>query len=196
MKNGDALTAFTIDAQNVLDNLNVLDYFAQDLPSETDGAIGGLIGRFMSLDSTGRERFQQTMSKSQRALFGIYGHRAATLAARLAAPQNAGKQNAAQETEREATQERLLNGLVGAAIANYTIPVQRRVEVALAVYHHVARRLGLNPIDVFEDAAVYAGETIAPIMLAFGRRDDVTLSSFGWRELQTPQGVKYKFEWA
>jgi hypothetical protein len=32
-------------------------------------------------------------------------------------------------------------------------------------------------------------------MKAFGRREGVMLKQFGWREIRTPDGVRFKFEW-
>jgi hypothetical protein len=177
MKNGNAFSAFINDTMNLLSALNVVEYYAASIPATTDEQLRAIIGRFMAATPEERETFQSTLTKEHRSLFGIYGHRAATIAAR--------KDSSAW----------LLSGLVSAAIANYTIPIKRQVEVGLAVYHHVARKLNLKPIDLFEEAAVYAAADIARQFLTFGRRGDVTLSKFGWQELKTQDGVKYKFKY-
>ncbi|KAA3664700.1 MAG: hypothetical protein DWQ04_04440 [Chloroflexi bacterium] len=177
MKNGDAFNAFLQETQQYLVGLQVITYYAAELPSEIDDRFGTVIARFMDVDADKRSRFLTALNESERALFGIYGHRAATLAAR------------------QESRKKLLQGLVGMTIANYTIPEKRRVEVALAVFHHVARKLETSPIELFEDAAVFANDDFAAILLAFSRKPDVTLRGYGWRELKTPDGVKYKFEW-
>ena len=177
MENGDAFKAFLQETQRYLAGLQVIAYYADELPCEVDEYLETIVGRFMDIDLGKRERFMSALNEDERALFGIYGYRAATLAAR------------------HASREQLLSGLVGMTIANYTIPEKRRVEVVLAVFHHVAGKLNLNPIELFEDAAVFAGDDFAPRLLAFSRKPDVTLQSYGWREIKTPEGVKYKFEW-
>ncbi len=177
MKNGDEFNSFLQETQQYLAGLQVISYYAAELPSDADDRFSAIIGRFMDTDAEKRLRFLAALNESERALFGIYGHRAATLAAR------------------HESRPQLLEGLVGMTIANYTIPEKRRVEVALAVFHHVARKLNTNPIELFEDAAVFAGDDFAVRLLAFSRKPDVTLQGYGWRELKTPDGVKYKFEW-
>jgi hypothetical protein len=140
-----------------------------------DEQLGQVVERFTAVSATARLQIQEGLLPAHRALFGLYGHRSATLAAR---------------TE---TAVWLRNGLVGNVIANYEIPERRRVEVSLAVFHHVARKLLLNPIDLFEDTAVYATPAYAAILLVFARRTDITLNQYGWQEQKTPEGIKYKF---
>lgn len=84
---------------------------------------------------------------------------------------------------------------MGSVIANSPIPPNRNVDAALAVFYHCARKLDLEPQNVFDDAAQFAAGDMAARLTAFGRRDDVTLKQYGWREIRTPDGVNYKFEW-
>ena len=177
MKNGDAFNAFVQETQQFLAGLQVITFYTADLPSEIDGQFDAIIRRFMDADDQQRGRFLTALNESERSLFSVYGHRAATLSAR------------------NEQLPQLLQGLVGTTIANYTIPQKRRVEVSLAVFHHVARKLNENPIELFENAAIYASEDFAKALLAFSRKPGVTLQSYGWREIVTPDGVKYKFEW-
>ena len=174
-QNGDSFRAFTEEAIDFLNRKKVLDYYQEPLPSPTDDRLAGMVGRFMAATDQERETFQSILSQENRSLFGIYGHRAATLSVRRRAP------------------EKLLSGLVGDVIANYTIPDRRNVSLGLAVYYHCARKLGLNPIDVFDEAAGYTSPPLANLLMEFGRRTDVNLRSFGWRELVTPEGVRYTF---
>ncbi|MBX3059051.1 MAG: hypothetical protein KF770_21495 [Anaerolineae bacterium] len=177
MKNGNALHTFIEDAIALLGDIDVVAYFAEPLPYTVDEQIRGIVSRFTAVTPAERTQFQDALAPEHRSLFGIYGHRAATIAAR---------QNDA---------DWLRSGLTGFAIANYTIPEKRKVEVGMAVYLHVAQKLGLNPVDLFEETAVLAAPAIAAELLAFGRRPDVSLGKFGWQELKTPEGVKYKFSY-
>lgn len=177
MQNGDAFRAFTEELRRFLADKTVIAYYREPLPSETDARLDTAVARFMAADPDQRELLQAALDPAQRSLFGIYGHRAATRAVREAVP------------------GLLLKGLVGAAVANYEIPDSRRVEVGLAVYHHCARKLGLNPADVFGQAADYATPALAAPLAAFGHRGDVALRNFGWQEIHTPEGIVYKFSW-
>lgn len=177
MKNGDAFTAFLQETQQYLAGLQVVTYYAADLPSEPDERLAQIVDRFMESEAEKRERFLSGLNDTERSLFGIYGHRAATLAARCG------------------SRAQLLSGLVGAVIANHVIPEKRRVDVALAVFYHVARKLELNPIELFEDTAVFAANDFAHHLLTFVRQPHITLGRYGWTELKTPDGVKYKFNY-
>jgi hypothetical protein len=177
MKNGNAFLAFIEESAAFLSGLKSIDFYQEPLPSQTDETLDRMVHRFQMASPRQREQFQAALTQGQRSLFGVYGHRAATLAVRETAP------------------DRLTRGLVGVVIANYVIPEKRQVEVGLAIFHHCARKLEMNVIDLFEDVAQYANEGFASRLLAFGRRPDVTLKKYGWRELNTPEGVKYTFSW-
>ncbi len=175
--NGRAFQAYLEGARTVLDGVTAIDYYQSLLPAPLDERLAAIAGAFAALAAPERERFMATLSPQQRALFGLFGHRAATLAVRQTDP------------------ERLRLGLVGSVIANYDIPDKRNVDVGLAVYHHCARKLELNPQEVFDEAAGLASDEMAERLRAFGRRADVTLKQFGWREIRGEEGVRYKFEW-
>jgi hypothetical protein len=177
MQNGTEIRALIEDTRASLGELTALDYLRQAIPSPLDAAIDQIIDRYMGIHSQVRTHFAGGLQQSQRSLFGIYGHRAATRAVRQ--------------------EDGLLlrRGLLGAVIANHVVPVHRRLEVALAVYYHCARRLDLSPADLFEEAATFAGTDLAEQLRRFGHRTDVSLPSFGWQEVKTPHGVEYKFSW-
>lgn len=176
-RNGDAFQAFTGESACFLAGKKALDYYREPLPSPSDARIEAMVDRFKAASNVQRAHFLSTLNQAQRSLFGIYGHRAATLSVR------------------EAAGERLAKALLGAVIANYVIPSKRRVEVALAVYHHCSRQLGLNTVDLFDEAAEFAAPELADQLRSFGRRSDVTLRQYGWRETKTPEGVRYTFSW-
>lgn len=176
MKNGDAFQSFIEETTAYLQGKTTLGYYRESLPGETDSKMEEVVARFMEAAPPQRETFQKSFAKPQRALFGIFSHRAATLAARNGSP------------------EVLLKGVVAAAIVNYVIPDNRDVMIGLAVHHHCARKLDLDPADVFAQAAHYATPRMAELLIAFGKRDDINLRSFGWREIKTAEGIRYKFE--
>ena len=177
MKNGNAFRTFTDDACHYLTTLKVVIYYAEPIPSATDERLRLIVERFLRGTAVEQAQFQQALAQAHRSLFGIYGHRAATLAVR---------QN---------SRDWLLSGLVGAVIANYIIPPKRNVDVSLAVFHHCASKIGESPTELFAEVATYAQPTLAEKLHRFGHRADVNLKQFGWQEQKTPEGVRYKFSW-
>ena len=175
--NGRAFQAYLESARAALDGVTAIDYHQLPLPAPLDERLAAIIGAFTGLAAPERQRFMAALSDGQRALFALFGHRAATLAARRADP------------------EQLRLGLVGSVIANYAIPDKRNVEVALAVFHHCARKLELSPTELSDEAAHFATDEMAARLRTFGRRADVTLRQFGWREIRGEEGVRYTFEW-
>jgi hypothetical protein len=91
--------------------------------------------------------------------------------------------------------ERLRSAVLAAVITNFAIPEKRNVDPLLALLHHVARRLETDPAHLFREAAEIASEEMAVHLHDFSRRENVVLSQFGWREIKTPDGVQYKFDW-
>ncbi|MCB8922095.1 MAG: hypothetical protein H6662_10965 [Ardenticatenaceae bacterium] len=130
MQNGNAFHGFMEEALAYLGQMQVMAYYRQPLPAEADERLAAMAMRLLVAAPEEREQFQQALAPEQRSLFGIFGHRAATLAMR------------------NGEREWLLWGLVGTAVSNYTIPPKRNVEVGLAVFHHVARKLGVNTVDL------------------------------------------------
>lgn len=63
--------------------------------------------------------------------------------------------------------------------------------VALAPYHDCATRLGLNPAEVFEEAAHDGPEELRADVRAFGRRRDVTPDAFGFAIEERSDGPAY-----
>ncbi len=177
MNNGNAFRTFTDDTVHYLSGLKVVVYYAEPIPSATDERMRGIVERFTRGTAVEQEQFQRSLGQAHRSHFGIYGHRAATLAVR------------------QDSQEWLLSGLIGAVIANYVIPARRNLDVSLAVYHHCAQKVGLSPAALFSEAARYAQPPLAEKLSTFGHRADVNLKQFGWQEQTTPQGVRYKFSW-
>jgi len=175
--NGHAYRAYLESAQALLAGLTAIDYYPSPLPSPADEALAEVVSAYTGWPIQVRERFIESLPPEKAGLFAIFGHRAATLAVREIDP------------------DRLRLGLIGNAIANYPIPAGRNVDAALAIFHHCARKLEIEPAVLFDEAAQFAADDMAEKLRAFGRRQDVSLKQFGWREIRTPDGVRYKFEW-
>lgn len=175
--NGNAFHAFIEHARATLAGQTALDYYRQPLPSDADTRLYDIIRTFREAAHPQRQAFIDSLTDAQRALFGLFAHRAATLAVRLESP------------------DWLENAFLASVIANTPIPESRNVELQLAVLHHCARKLGRNPIELFDWAATYAADPLAAELEQFGRRDDIVLKKFGWVERRTPDGVTFAYQW-
>ena len=175
--NGQAYQAYLASTLAILDQLAVDVYYTSPLPSPADEALTEIVSAFTAWPRDVRQRFTVSLPADKRGLFGIFGHRAATLAVRRGDP------------------ELLRLGLIANVIANSPIPEKRNVEAALAVFYHCARKLELDPHTLFEEAVPFATDKMAERLMAFADRPDVKLKQFGWREIRTADGVRYKFEW-
>jgi len=71
----------------------------------------------------------------------------------------------------------------------------RDMLLALAPYHDCARRLGLDPRQVFDEAADSSPPALREIVREFGRREDVTPAAFGFYVEETAEGPRYRFAW-
>lgn len=175
--NGNSTQSFLEESLAYLSGRTTLSYYREGMPSRLDDHIDSLVRRSLELPAAERDRWLASMPAEARSLFGIYSHRAATMAA----------------SEKDV--ERLRSAVIAAVITNFFIPEKRNVDPLLALLHHVARRLETDPAQLFREAAEIASEEMATHLHDFSRREDVVLSQFGWREIKTPDGVQYKFDW-
>lgn len=70
----------------------------------------------------------------------------------------------------------------------------RDVLVALAGWVDCARRLGLDPVEVFDAAAAGRSEAMRELAGSFARRSDITLEAFAWRLEEGSDGPCYRPE--
>lgn len=175
--NGQAYRAYVERTLSVLDELTVETYFSFPMPAPADDVLAEIVSAYTAWSLSVRDQFLAQIPPFKRGLFGIFGHRSATLAVHRSEP------------------DLLRLGLIGNLIANSPTPPTRNVEAALAVFYHCAQKLGLEPGPFFAECSKFADEEMAATMLAFGQKTDVTLKQYGWREIKTPDGVRYKVEW-
>lgn len=176
--NGQALAAYLESAHTVLAGVGVVDYYQMPLPSELDHKLREITRAFSALPTPQRDKFMAGLEESERALFAIFGHRAATLAIRANDP------------------DWLRIGLIGNVIANHQIPQKREITRSLAIYHYCSTELNLDPETLFNEAATIAGEEMALQLHLFSAQKDVSLKRYGWRRIQTPEGISFKFDWS
>jgi hypothetical protein len=66
--------------------------------------------------------------------------------------------------------------------------------VDLAPYMDCARRLGVDPVAMFDQASSGTSHDLGKLVREFGRRGDVTLEAFGWVLEAKPEGPCYRPE--
>jgi len=67
----------------------------------------------------------------------------------------------------------------------------RGLMITLAPYHDCARRLGVDPRELFDTVAAGAPPTLSDLVRAFGRRTEVRPDSFGFAVVETSDGPEY-----
>ncbi len=168
MKTGTELAGETAVSPPTL-----IEYHRQPLPSPLDDELRGVIAAWTALPAVEREAFIGALPHSTRNLFGIYGHRAATIAVRQDDP------------------DWLRSGLLGTVIANDGMDNGRKIALALAVPQHCAIKLKLDLVELFTETAVYAHPPLADHIKS-ASSTLLSLRTYGWRELKTADGLKYK----
>jgi len=153
--------------------MSIIDYHRQPMVSELDRELRTTVASFQQLPVDERDAFISALPHLARKLFGIYGHRAATIAARQNEP------------------DWLRSGLIGTVIANDGMAVGSKIVTALVVPQHVAIKLKLNLAELFGETAVYAHPPLSEQILN-ASRTPLSLRTFGWQELKTADGIKYK----
>jgi hypothetical protein len=119
--------------------------------------------------------FVRTLDRKTRIALARFGARSPTLALR------------------EQSADLLSAGLLSAAVAAVALEEDPRdLMVGFVLHFDAAQRLGLEPAVVFDAvAARVASPAISSLLSDFGRRDDITLGSFGWRLVEADDGPGY-----
>ncbi|MCW2914190.1 MAG: hypothetical protein JWN52_2258 [Actinomycetia bacterium] len=168
------LLNLSIEAAALVDFVSLQHYEADGEPSAIDHQISGICAGLSEATPEQREFFRSSLNRRQRTVLARYGHRTATQALH------------------ERSGDLLRGGLIAIALATTGSDDDfRDVMIGIALHHHVARELGLTPSRVFDEAAAYAEPAVNELLRSFGRRTDITLVAFGWREIQTAHGPRF-----
>jgi len=92
---------------------------------------------------------------------------------------------------RRGSESMLYLGIVATGVNAPADEDPRDIMVGLAPFVDAARRLGVEPSQLFDRAAASGGRH-AELIRTFGRRNDVTLESFGWRVVEAAEGLTYR----
>ena len=151
----------------------LIEYHRQPMPSPLDEELRATVSAFQQLPAAERDAFISALPHPTRKLFGIYGHRAATIAARQNEP------------------DWLRSGLIGTVIANDGMDDGRKIITALVVPQHVAIKLKMDLAELFGQTAVYAHPPLSD-QLRKASSTPLALRTYGWQELKTADGIRYK----
>jgi hypothetical protein len=120
--------------------------------------------------------FLRTIDKNARIALGRYGVRAVTLAVR--------------NRDARLLRRALLAASI-AAVASDDDP--RDTMVTVALHHFAAQQLNVMPAPLFDQVADRLGNRrVAALLREFGSRSDVTLDVFGWKLVETADGVDFE----
>ncbi len=133
------------------------------IPGDLDGRAEQLL----------RER-EGPLSKRDRLALGRYGYRMPTLALRERSP------------------DLLRRALLAAALGAEVGEDPRDLMIGFALHHAVARMLEMVPAELFEEVAAQLPDgAIKDLLRQFGARDGITVESFGWERVETPDGPDF-----
>jgi hypothetical protein len=98
------------------------------------------------------------------------------------------------EALRSGSTDRLKADLVRYLVASaWRVSVDYRdVLVDLAPYFDCAQRLNIDPVALFDEAAMDFEDDVRELVRTFARRSDISLRAFGWQLVDAPDGSCYR----
>jgi hypothetical protein len=174
-----AFANFVGEAAAYLGGVSAYFYVQETVPSNTDAEIRQICHAMGAAGPPLAPELAAALDAHRRTVLGIFGRRVPQMVLAHDVP----------DTRRG---DILASGLIAEAFSNAGHRDFRDVLVGLARHYECARRLSLDITDVFDAAAGFADADTATLMRIFGRRSDVTLGRFGWREVETPNGPAFE----
>ena len=153
-------------------------YGTWPIPHRVDTEITGLLQAWMKQDESGRKAAAEQISEDQRFVLLAYSERMASLAVR--------------------SRDRglILMGLVALGIDGWRGD-WRDNAVLICLHYDAARRIGLLPEHLFEEAAKLLPEKPAEAVRSFLRRTDgeKSLEAMGYIAATDADGFRYQRTW-
>jgi hypothetical protein len=150
-------------------------YYEQPLPNELDNQISDFVKVFIRSEAAGRELILRKSTEKNSFALIIFAERMAVLAVR------------------EQSRERLLEGLIALIIEGFKFDY-RDTMMVFAPLLHSARKIGVDPVELFNEAASHAKNLVSEYLIDFLKRspNDQSLKAMGFKEVATPEGFKYE----
>jgi hypothetical protein len=153
-------------------------YLAQPFPTPLDEALDAVVSGFRSMPDSARASWKGAIPFSQRdsQILITYAIRMATQALR------------------EGSTSRITNGLIAHLIEGERDDWRENI-IALTLLFDAAKKLGVEPLPVFDEMASLApGDAAAETLRGFRKRkpEALTIESMGYRTAMSAQGVRYE----
>lgn len=154
----------------------IKNYLNKPIPCNLDERVRALIDLFMSASMKQRQMMFPLVTRRISGVLLAFAERMAAAGVR------------------ENSRQHLLRGLIALIIENYSID-WRDVITCMAPLYHASGRIGVDPQELFDDAASYADNEVAGNLAAFPRRrpEDRSLQAFGYKEVLEPDGIRYRW---
>jgi hypothetical protein len=146
----------------------------RDLPSDATAAIEKLIDAFVGADSMEKDAMTKRVEKSFAFVFPRYAYRAAIESVRMNAP------------------ELLKTGLIALAIENANFDWRDTLPY-LAFIYNSARKLNVDPSELFHDAAAIACSPFRTLLESFLNRDEVSRKVEFFHYKESGEGVSFDY---
>lgn len=159
-----------------IETINSDGYGAWPLPCSLDSEISGLINNFLTSEPVEQQAIIGKVMKP--FLFLAFSERMAILGVR------------------EISKNRLFEGLIAHVIEGFSYDPRENLLI-LSLLDHSASKIGLNPSDLFKEAAVFATPEAANYMLEYTHRKprERKIGLMGYKEIMTPEGFSYQRTW-
>jgi hypothetical protein len=160
------------DVVATLRGISALVDYGWDQPlNDVDSRLDNLLEITSRLDMDGLASIANKLGPNEIGVLGIYSRRVA------------------QRAIGDVSESDIRAGLNAVILARWDRKVDPRdVMVGLAPLHVAASRVAGSATRIFDSAAEQAPASLADVLRVFGRRNDVTLETFGWKEVDTPNG--------
>jgi len=153
-------------------------YGTLPIPQPRDMEIGGLLRSWLSLEEPSRKAALSEVSEDHRFTLIAYSERMASLAVR------------------DRNREHIILGLVALGLDGWRDDWRDNAAV-VCLHHDAARRMGLHPDDLFEEAARMLPDKPANALRSFLRRseEDKAVEAMGYSAMADTDGFRYKRTW-
>jgi hypothetical protein len=153
-------------------------YGLRPIPCDLDDEIGTLVDTFANATASERKTLTDAFGPEQAFGLMAYAERMAILAVRNRSP------------------DLLKNGLLALVLEGFKLDARENI-MRLALLDHSALKIGMNPEQLFEEAARSAtGEAIQHLREFAGRSvEDKSIESMGYSEETTADGFGYSRNW-
>ncbi|QQS48001.1 MAG: hypothetical protein IPM66_04930 [Acidobacteriota bacterium] len=163
--------------QNI-DEESIWRYSYEPIPCALDNEIATLVKLYSKAPGPEKEIFYTLIGAVYPSTLISFAERMASLAVT------------------EKSSERIMQGLIALLIENNQNGDSREGIIRLAPLYHAASAIGCNSEDLFREAATFANNNASYQIVQFAEmpRGNKSLNAWNYEQLDSPEGVKYRFK--